>query len=184
MEKSIILIGMPGAGKSTVGVLLAKAVGLPFIDTDLLIQAEEKGLLQEIINAKGLENFLKIEERVVLKRSLKKCVVATGGSVVYSSRAMGKLKDNGLVVYLKLDFEEIQKRIKNITTRGIAMGEGKSLRDIYDERVPLYEKYSDIIVNCSGKSVEKVVKTIMEEISAVLQSGIPCVTLKGAIPKT
>lgn len=155
---------MPGAGKSTVGVLLAKALGMPFIDTDLKIQEEEGKLLQEIINTKGIEEFIKIEERVALKLNVKNHIIATGGSIIYGKLAMEHLKQNGLLVYLQLPYQEIERRVKNITTRGIAMGKGQSLFDLYTERVALYEKYADIIADCSNKTIEETVCSIKKEI--------------------
>lgn len=162
--KNIVLIGMPGAGKSTVGVLLAKAMKMPFIDTDLIIQERENRLLQDIIDAEGLELFLKIEENTVLKSAFTGSVIATGGSVVYSEAAMRHLKREGIAVYLKLSYEEIEHRINNITTRGIAMGEGQSLLDIYRQRIPLYERVADIVIDGSGITMEQVVEKIMREL--------------------
>lgn len=152
--KNIVLIGMAGSGKSTLGVLLAKSLGMPFIDTDLMIQQHEKKLLQEIIDSHGIEPFLEIEEKVMLTIDDLDSVIATGGSVVYSEKAMTHLKEHGRLVYLKLDYVEIERRIQNITTRGIVMDNGKSLKDIYDERVCLYEKYADIIIDCNHKDPE------------------------------
>ena len=160
-QKNIVLVGMPGAGKSTVGVLLAKAMKMPFADTDLLIQEKEDQALQDIIDTAGLEQFLKIEERVILELTYKGHVIATGGSVVYSEAAMRHLKDHGVVVYLELPYLEVEQRINNITTRGIAMGPGESLLDIYKQRVPLYEKHADITVSCTGSNMEEVVEKII-----------------------
>lgn len=152
--KNIVLIGMAGSGKSTLGVLLAKSLGMPFVDTDLIIQQNEKELLQEIIDKKGINKFLQIEEKVMLSIESKDSVIATGGSVVYSDQAMDHLKKHGRIVYLKLSFEEIEKRIKNITTRGIVMESGKTLKNIFDERVTLYEKHADIVIDCNDKDTE------------------------------
>ncbi|MCG8481793.1 MAG: shikimate kinase [Clostridia bacterium] len=152
--KNIVLIGMAGSGKSTLGVLLAKSLGMPFVDTDLMIQQNEKKLLQEIIDTYGISRFLDIEEKVMLSIESIDSVIATGGSVVYSLQAMEHLKKHGRMVYLKLSYEEIEKRIQNITTRGIVMEEGKTLKDIFDERVVLYEKYADIIIDCNDKDTE------------------------------
>ncbi len=129
--KNITLIGMPGCGKSTVGVLLAKTVGMDFVDTDLVIQQRENALLQEILNLRGLCSFLAAEEAAVLSLSCTRSVIATGGSVVYSERAMDFLKKSGVVVYLKLPFQEIMERISNITTRGIAIPKGMTMQDVY-----------------------------------------------------
>ena len=145
--KNIILIGMPASGKSTAGVLLAKTVGYGFIDTDLLIQNEQKSLLCDIIAAKGAEEFIKIEETVLSDLWAERCVVATGGSAVYGERAMRHLKEIGTVVYLKLGEKTIEKRLKNIVLRGVVMRRsGETVADLYAERVPLYEKYADITV--------------------------------------
>jgi len=162
MKKNIVLIGMPGSGKSTIGVLLAKALGLPFIDTDLLIQQSQNKLLQDIINQEGIQKFLKIEEKVVSQMDVEGHVIATGGSVIYSPHAMSKLEQRGIVVYLELEYEEIERRIKNIKTRGIVMEKGCTLWKLYEERVPLYKKYADIVVNCSDKDIEEVVETVIK----------------------
>lgn len=164
-KRNVVLIGMPGAGKSTIGVLLAKAMGKSFIDTDLLIQQNESELLQNIIDKRGIESFLKVEEEVVLKADIRNSVVATGGSVIYSEPAICHLKDRGTLIYLKLNYNEIEKRIMNIKSRGIAIKHGQNLLDIYKERVPLYEKYADIIINCSGKEMEDIITEIRDSIS-------------------
>lgn len=155
--KNILLIGMPGAGKSSVGVILAKTLGMGFVDTDLIIQNKSGKLLQDIIEHDGLEKFLIIEEKAMLSVKCMNTVIATGGSAVYSNKGMLYLKMNSLTFYLKLPFEEIEQRINNITTRGIAKQKGKSLYDIYLERIPLYEKYADKIIDCSDKSLEVIV---------------------------
>ncbi|MCX8129815.1 MAG: shikimate kinase [Clostridia bacterium] len=166
MNKSnVVLVGMPGAGKSTIGVLLAKTLKMTFIDTDLLIQQKEDRFLQDIIDTNGIKEFLKLEENVVLDTKLQNHVIATGGSVIYSSIAIRHLKEDGVLVYLKLDYDEIQKRITNITSRGIAMQKDQSLQDIYIERTPLYEEHADITINCSGKHMEEIVA----DISRILQ---------------
>ncbi len=157
---NIILTGMPGTGKSTVGVLLAKALKMPFIDTDLLLQEKENMFLQEIILDKGIEAFLKAEEEIVLELRTKGSVIATGGSVVLKEKAMKCLKTCGLVLYLKLSFSEIENRIKNIKTRGIAMQEEQTLYSVFVERTPLYEKYADETIPCMGKSMEEIVEEI------------------------
>lgn len=163
---NVILIGMPGAGKSTIGVLLAKALMMPFVDTDLVIQQKENRYLQDIINQEGLEKFLSIEEACILNLKIKKHLIATGGSVVYSAASVKHLKDkDGAVVYLELKLEEIEKRLKNISSRGIALRPGESLTELYNERVPLYEKYADIIAECSGKDIEEIVSEIKQMIN-------------------
>ena len=166
-ERNVILIGMAGAGKSTLGVLLAKALGKDFVDTDILIQRQEGCLLPELIKRKGVGGFFALEEAVVSAADLRSCVVATGGSVVYSARAMEKLKSNGTVIYLSLPYEEIQRRVTGITTRGIVMRRGRSLRDAYEERLPLYHRYSDITLDCAGKDIETCVSEMVERLNAL-----------------
>lgn len=159
---NIVLIGMSGAGKSTLGVLLAKALGMDFIDTDLIIQQLEGRLLQEIIDHEGIDKFMEIEEKIVSELELNNCVISTGGSVIYSNKAMNALKQVGQIVYLHVPYEEIQKRLINITTRGIVMKKGNSLKDVYEERLPLYMNYSDITFDCSNKDIERCVSEIIE----------------------
>lgn len=163
-EENIILIGMSGAGKSTLGVLLAKALGKDFLDTDIIIQQKENRLLQEIIDNDGIEAFLETEERIVTELEARGCVIATGGSVVYSEKAMAALGRNGRVVYLDVSYEEIAKRLTDITTRGIVLKKGNSLKDAYDERIPLYHKYGEISVSCTGKTIEQCVGEIVEKL--------------------
>lgn len=162
---NIILIGMPASGKSTAGVLLAKAVGYGFIDTDLLIQNEQKALLCDIIAREGAEKFIAIEEGVNAELWAERCVIATGGSVVYGERAMRHLKELGTVVYLQLSEKTLEKRLKNIFRRGVVMRRaGETVADLYAERVPLYEKYADVTVNCEGMGVEETVRAIAEAV--------------------
>jgi shikimate kinase len=156
-HKNIVLIGMPGAGKSTVGVLLAKTLGMAFVDTDLLIQEQEGCLLQELINRDGVAKFLSLEGKVILQLQVENCVIATGGSAIYSSDAVQHLKENGILVYLKLGYDEIEQRINNMSSRGIANEKGQKLIDLYNERVLLYEKYADLIIDCSDATLEDVV---------------------------
>ena len=160
--KNIVLIGMPGAGKSTIGVLLAKTMLMDFCDTDLIIQKKEGSALCEIIKEKGTEEFIRIEDEIIGAQRFENCVVATGGSAVYGENAMKNLKDNGIVVYLKVNADELEKRICNIHTRGIAMKEGTTIAELYAERAPLYEKYADITVDCSDSTPEQCVDTIAE----------------------
>ena len=159
---NIILIGMPGAGKSTVGVILAKALKKTFIDTDIVVQEDAGRLLQDIIDTEGPRAFLEIEESTILSRHFANAVIATGGSVVFSSRAMEHLKNSGVVIYLKISFEEMEKRLRNITTRGIVLVAGQGLRGMYEQRVPLYEKYADRIIDCSDKDFEAVVAKVID----------------------
>jgi len=161
-HKNIVLIGMPGAGKSTVGVVLAKTIGMQFIDTDILIQERTGKMLQKILDTDGPDAFKRIEEETILSLHPGRAVVATGGSVVCSEAAMAHLKSGGVVVYLKVSYEEMERRLKNITTRGIVLLPGQSLREMYDERVPLYEKYADLTIACSGTDLESVVGNVIE----------------------
>ena len=158
---NIVLIGMPGCGKSTVGVLLAKSMLYNFIDTDLIIQGEFGEPLSEIINNRGTEEFKKIEDNILSEIRVKSTVIATGGSAVYGEKAMQNLKNGGIAVYLKLPLEEIEKRIINIKTRGIVMDSGKTLKDIFSERTPLYENYADVTVDCSSLTAEECVNKII-----------------------
>lgn len=155
---------MPGAGKSTIGVLLAKSMLMDFVDTDLLIQKKYSSSLCDIINSRGTDEFLKIENDVICSWDFANCVVATGGSAVYGGQAMEKLSQNGIVVYLKLTPDEIEKRINNIHTRGIAMKEGTSIEELYFQRAPLYEKYADKILNCESLTPEQCVDAIIRMI--------------------
>ncbi|PKM93882.1 MAG: shikimate kinase [Firmicutes bacterium HGW-Firmicutes-1] len=161
---NIILIGMPGAGKSTVGVVLAKALGFQFIDTDLIIQEREQELLHMIIQEKGMEAFLALEEKAILTLTGDNKVIATGGSVIYKEAGMNHLKKLGIVVYLNTHYKILEKRIRNMETRGIAMGKNNTLKDIYWERKALYERYADLTVTCKGKTVEKIVKLIKKQL--------------------
>ena len=163
-QDNIILIGMSGAGKSTLGVLLAKAAGLDFIDTDILIQQAEKRMLQDIVDEEGVDRFLSLEERIVSAVRAENTVIATGGSVVYSDKAMQALKQLGRVVYLYVEYENLVQRITNINTRGIVYRKGNTLREVYDERMPLYAQYADYTINCSRLNMEDCVRAIIEEL--------------------
>lgn len=160
MEKNtqnITLIGMPASGKSTVGVLLAKRLGLSFVDVDIVIQERENRLLKEIIAQEGLEGFLEIENQVNAELEVKRTVIAPGGSVIYGKEAMEHLKDISIVVYLKLSYEEVKKRLGNLVDRGVALKEGMTPLDLYCERVPYYEKYADITIEEAGKTTGETV---------------------------
>lgn len=144
---NITLIGMPGSGKSTVGVLLAKAIGLSFLDVDLLIQQREGQLLQEILDNHGVDYFLEVEEAAVKSIHCSRTVIAPGGSAVCREGAINHLKSLGPVVYLRVPMEELNKRIKNLSSRGIAMQPGQTLADVMAYRAPLYERYADLTVD-------------------------------------
>jgi shikimate kinase len=162
--KNIVLIGMPGAGKSTMGVILAKTLGRTFIDTDIVAQETSGRLLQEIIDEDGTDVFLKTEETTILSLHGHHAVIATGGSVVFSTKAMQHLKKDGIVIYLDISFDEMVRRLNNIMTRGIVLTAGQSLRDMYNQRVPFYEKYADITINCSGIDFETCIGNILDEL--------------------
>ncbi len=159
---NVVLIGMPGCGKSTCGVLLAKALGMDFTDTDLIIQKNEKMSLQNIIAAKGNDYFARAEENAVCGSSFSDCVIATGGSVVYSPNAMRYLSADGTVVYLKISYDTMLRRISNIETRGILLRDGETIAGMYEARQELYERYAEITVDCSGLDTEKTVGAIMD----------------------
>lgn len=162
--ENIILIGMPGSGKSTIGVLLAKKLGYGFIDSDLVIQSRENRLLSEIIGQEGLDGFLKIEEKVNSELCADRCVIATGGSVIYGPKAMTHLGKIGRVVYLKLSYPEIKSRLSDLKGRGVAIREGFTLKDLYEERTPLYEKYADIVIELDGKTIERSLAAVAESL--------------------
>lgn len=159
---NIILIGMPGSGKSTVGVVLAKILGFRFVDSDLLLQERTGELLHEIIKREGTEGFWRIENEINLSIEGKGQVIATGGSAVYGKEAMAHFKTMGEVVYLQLSLSAIDKRLGDLSERGVTVKEGQSLSDLYEERIPLYEKWADFIMDCEEKSISAVAKEIAE----------------------
>lgn len=160
--KNIILIGMPAVGKSTVGVVVAKRIGFEFIDTDLLIQKQEKRLLKEIIAEEGNERFLEIENQVNRDLQAENAVISPGGSVVYCEEAMQHFKEIGTVIYLHATYEVIYKRITNAKNRGVVLKEGQTLKDLYDERVKLFEKYADYTVSEEGLDLEETIDMVLE----------------------
>ncbi|MBR5229206.1 MAG: shikimate kinase [Firmicutes bacterium] len=162
---NLILTGMPGSGKSTLGVVLAKTLGMLFVDTDLLIQEKAQGKLQHIIDTEGIEAFLKLEEEVLKSVDVTNTVIATGGSAIYSDSAMQHLRSIGKVVYIKLSCEEIEKRLNNIKTRGIAMKPGETIRDLYNYRVPMYERYADITLETEGLAIEESIEKLVSLLS-------------------
>ncbi|MBO5487077.1 MAG: shikimate kinase [Eubacterium sp.] len=161
--KNIVLIGMPGVGKSTIGVVLAKKMGFSFVDSDLLIQEREGRLLHEIIEEEGLERFRRIEEEVNASIQLKNAVIATGGSAVYGEKAMEHLKKIGVVIYLKLPYEELVNRLGDLEERGVAMKENQTLKELMEERSPLYEKYADFTIDCHEKQIREIVEEIYQK---------------------
>ena len=164
MKNNIVLIGMPGVGKSTLGVVLAKELGFEFVDADLLIQKRKKRLLKEIIAEEGVDGFLKIENDVNASINVNKTVIATGGSVIYGHEAMMHLKDIGTVVYLKLDYETLDSRLGSLKGRGVVLKDGQNLKSLYDERVPLYEKYADVVVDEGGLDLESTLKKVLDNL--------------------
>lgn len=160
--KNIILIGMPGCGKSTVGVILAKIIGYSFLDSDLLIQEKDGRLLSEIISQEGLDGFNKIENKINASIDVSRSVIATGGSVIYGKEAMEHFKKIGIVVYIRLPYEEIANRLGDLTQRGVSIKEGQTLLDLYNERIPLYEKYADVIVDENGMAIPETALYIKE----------------------
>ena len=161
-KNNIVLIGMPGVGKSTIGVILAKVLGYQFIDADLVIQKEEGKLLKEIIDEVGPAGFIEVENRVNASICAENSIIATGGSVVYGEQAMEHLKEIGTVLYLSLPYEEIKKRLSDIKGRGVVLREGQTLRDLYNERTVLYEKYADVTICENGLNVEETIDEILK----------------------
>lgn len=161
MKNNLIFIGMPASGKSTIGVVTAKRLGYQFIDTDLLIQEKEGKLLWEIIEEKGSEGFLKIEDEINASVQVERAVIAPGGSVVYCENAMKHFKNIGTVVYLHVPYTEIEARIQNARSRGVVLKEGQTLRDLYEERCRLFERYADIRINEDGLSMGETVARVL-----------------------
>lgn len=168
MKPNITMIGMPSSGKSTVGVLLAKRLGFSFVDVDIVIQEKEGRLLKEIIADEGMEGFLKVEERVNAELDTSLSVIAPGGSVIYGEKAMEHLKEISEVVYLKMSYEEMEKRIGNVVDRGVALKPGFTLWDLYNERVPYYEKYADIVIDEEGKTAGETVDELRRIIESMM----------------
>jgi shikimate kinase len=160
-HQSLILIGMPGAGKSTIGIILAKSLAKDFVDTDLLIQLEHRKTLQDIVHEQGYLALRKHEEKILLDINYSNHVIATGGSVVYSEPAMLHLKKLGPVIFLDVAIQELEQRINNLSTRGIASAAGQTFADIYAERRPLYLRYADIVIDCNGKNQDQLVEEVI-----------------------
>lgn len=157
---NLILIGMPGAGKSTVGVLLAKKLSMAFIDTDIVIQQQCGAELQSIVEKQGYLALRKIEEEVIVALSVINTVIATGGSAVYSSNAMRHLDSIGQIVYLKLAMNRLLRRIDNYATRGIASPQGQSFRSLFVERTKLYRQYGEMVIDCGKKTQDEIAAEI------------------------
>ena len=164
-KENIVLVGMPGAGKSTVGVVLAKKCGYRFLDSDLVIQECKGKLLHELISEHGVDGFLTIEEEVNASIETSRSVIATGGSAIYGRKAMEHFKEIGIIVYLQLPYEEIAGRLGNLEQRGVTLREGQSLWDLYQERIPYYEKYADLTIACQGKELRNVVDEIYKKLA-------------------
>jgi len=161
---NIILIGMPGAGKSTVGVLLAKRLGYNFVDTDLLLQSQQQCCLQQLIAREGLENFKVIEEQVLIELTTIHSVVATGGSAVYSERAMGRLRNLGQLVFIDIPLEELLGRVNDMDNRGLVIDPNETYENLYKERLPLYQKYAEVTIPGDGMTVEAVAAEIEKSV--------------------
>lgn len=159
---NLVLIGMPGAGKSTVGVVAAKILGYNFVDSDIVIQDKEKRLLKDIIDNDGIDGFIEIEERVNAQIDVHNSVIATGGSVVYGAKAMEHLKAIGTVVYIKASYEEIEKRLGDLHQRGVVLKRNQDLKALYDERCPLYEKYADITIESDSMELKECAAAIVD----------------------
>ena len=164
MKSNIVLIGMPGCGKSTVGVVLAKNLGYRFLDVDLVIQETEGRLLSEILDEEGFEGFIATEERACCSIETERTVIATGGSAVYGEKGMEHLGEIGTVVYIRLGYDEIEHRLGDLHKRGVAMKPGMMLKDLYEERTPLYERYAKLIVDGEGKLLREIVTEIVTKL--------------------
>ena len=164
MISNIILIGMPGAGKSTIGVVLAKRLGFSFLDTDLVIQEKQKMLLHEILEEYGKDGFNEVENAILSEIFAKNSIIATGGSAVYGKEAMQNMKELGKIVYLKISYEELEHRLGDLEKRGVSMKEGQTLRSLYEERLPLYEKYADITIDEENKNLEETLQSIVDSL--------------------
>lgn len=163
-EKNIILIGMPAAGKSTIGVILAKVLGYNFVDSDLLIQEETGMLLKEIIKKRGIEGFISLEDSVNSRIDVSRSVIATGGSAVYGENAMRHFRDIGIIVYLKVPYDVLIERLDDIHRRGVVLRLGQSMEELFEERTVLYEKYADITIDEAGKTAEEILNEIADSL--------------------
>ena len=164
MKDNIVLIGMPGVGKSTVGVVLAKALGYNFVDADLVIQQQTGKLLCELIAEHGTEGFLEIEDEVNSRIEGHKAVIATGGSAVYCANAMEHYKEIATVLYLSVSYATLEERLGDLKNRGVVLNDGQTLKDLYDERTAYYEKYVDVTVNEEGLSIRETIDAVKEKL--------------------
>ena len=165
-KENVVLIGMPGVGKSTVGVVLAKVLGYEFVDADLLIQKAEGKLLHEIISEEGIDGFIEVENRVNSQIDTHRSVIATGGSVIYGKEAMEHLCSIGTVVYLKQNLRPLERRLRNLKGRGVVLKPGQTLADLYKERVALYEKYADVTVDQYKQNVDQTLKAVLQALKS------------------
>ena len=163
-DMNLVLIGMPGVGKSTVGVLLAKSISRDFLDTDVYIQAKEGRSLQEVIDREGREAFCRLEEGYVLSLTCRSCVIATGGSVIYSPAAMDHLGSSGIILHLDLDLPSLEKRLTNLDSRGVVMSAGQTLGELFAERQPLYHRYAHHTIRCANRTHEELVGEIIRRL--------------------
>lgn len=168
-KSNIVLIGMPGAGKSTLGVVLAKVLGMDFVDGDILIQNQIGNTLQKIIDAEGVDGFLRVENDVLASIDMQNTVISTGGSAIYSDEAMRHLTDIGTVVFLDVDLEELRGRLGSLHERGVVMRKGMSmsLDEIYQEREPLYRKYAEVTLQTDGLSVREATRKLVDTLSVM-----------------
>lgn len=165
---NIVLIGMPSSGKSTIGKPLSKDLGMEFIDTDALIFESEKRALKDIVNEDGLQKFLEIQEKIILEIDAKNHVISTGGSVIYNIKAMEHLRKDGFIVFLDVKLDEINNRLEG--GRRFARNSDQSFEDLYKERLPLYQKYANITIDCANKDVDMLVKEIKEQYKRICEN--------------
>jgi shikimate kinase len=163
-KENLVMVGMPGAGKSTIGVLLAKETSFDFLDVDVYIQGQEHRRLQEIIDVEGIDTFKKLEEKHLCKIDVDGVVVSTGGSAIYSNKGIASLKNKGLVIFLKINMETLEERLGDFSTRGVVIAPGQTFEDLFAERNKLYAAAADIVIKCDGKSQDELVKEITQEV--------------------
>ena len=168
-KNNIVLIGMPGVGKSTIGVILAKELGYGFIDADLVIQQQTGKLLKDIIEEEDVDGFIRVEEDVNASIESHHCIIATGGSVVYGAKAMDHLREIGTVVYIRVDLETLEERLDNMKNRGVVLREGQTLPMLFDERTPLYEKYADVIIDEKDLTPEETLDQLLKQLQKLAQ---------------
>ena len=166
--KNIVLVGMPGSGKSTLGISLAKKIGYGYIDSDSVIVAREGKLLADLIEELGNEGFLALEAKVNSSICASRCVISTGGSAIYSAHAIEKMRERGVIVYLKLSYEEVSRRLGDLKKRGVVMKDGFTLKDLYEERTPLYECHADIVVELGNASIEENTEKVRRAIECLI----------------